>query len=890
MAYPGPFPFKVEQGGTGEITLLANAVLIGQNPDDIGVTNVGTNGQVLLGATAAAPAFATLTSTGGTVTFTLGANSLNLETAGSLPTVFHTGSGDATPSAGAITMAGGSNISTSGSGSTVTYSLSGIIPIANGGTNASSMATTDGTVIFDGTRLVTTATGTLGQVLTSNGAGVAPTYQAVSASGAVTSVTGGNNITITGTATAPIVNVSGTTNHAVQVGNASGSLTSLSVGATNTVLLGNTGADPSFGQVPNAALVNSSITLSNGSNITVTGSPVSLGGTATIALSGVVPIANGGTNASSMATTDGTIIFDGTRLVTTATGTSGQVLTSNGVGVAPTYQSVSASGAVTSVSGGNNITITGTATAPIVNVSGTTNHAVQVGNSTNSLTSLSVGTNGQVLLGSTGADPSFITPTAGTGLSITTNATTLQYALSTPVSVSNGGTGASSFTAHSLILGQGTSAMTALGAATNGQLPIGSTGADPVLATLTAGTGVSISNGAGSITISASATTPLVFHTGSGDATPAANAVTIAGGNNISTTGSGSTVTVAVSGTTNHTVQVGNSSGSLTSLTAGTNGQVLLGSTGADPAFITPTAGTGLSITTNATTLQYALSTPVSIANGGTNATSMATTDGTVIFDGTRLVTTATGTSGQVLTSNGAGVAPTYQAAAASSISITGNSGGALTGNSFTFTGGTTGLTFAGAGTTETLGGTLVVANGGTGATTFTAHSILLGQGTSAITALGAATNGQIPIGSTGVDPVLSTITAGSGITVTNGAGSITIAASGGAGMTWTEVTGASASMAVNNGYIANNAGLVTLTLPSTAAVGDVVRVSGKGAGGWRIAQNSGQTIFFGTSTTTTGATGRLDSSQRRDGIELLCVTANNDWNVLSAQGNITVT
>jgi len=42
----------------------------------------------------------------------------------------------------------------------------------------------------------------------------------------------------------------------------------------------------------------------------------------------------------------------------------------------------------------------------------------------------------------------------------------------------------------------------------------------------------------------------------------------------------------------------------------------------------------------------------------------MATTDGTIIYDGTRLVTTATGTAGQILTSNGAGVAPTYQATA----------------------------------------------------------------------------------------------------------------------------------------------------------------------------------------------------------------------------------
>src|SRR6266478_2110572 len=133
------------------------------------------------------------------------------------------------------------------------------IPIVEGGTGATSFGTTDGTVYYNGTNFITTATGTAGFVLTSGGAGVAPTYQAVSASGAVTSVSGGNNITITGTATVPIVNVSGTTNHSVQLGNASGSLSSLSVGATGTVLIGNTGADPSFSASPTVT----SITISN---------------------------------------------------------------------------------------------------------------------------------------------------------------------------------------------------------------------------------------------------------------------------------------------------------------------------------------------------------------------------------------------------------------------------------------------------------------------------------------------------------------------------------------------------------------------------------------------------------------------------------------------------
>lgn len=54
---------------------------------------------------------------------------------------------------------------------------------------------------------------------------------------------------------------------------------------------------------------------------------------------------------------------------------------------------------------------------------------------------------------------------------------------------------------------------------------------------------------------------------------------------------------------------------------------------------------------------------PIGIASGGINASSLTTTDGVIYYDGTRLVTTAAGTAAQVLTSNGAGVAPTYQTA-----------------------------------------------------------------------------------------------------------------------------------------------------------------------------------------------------------------------------------
>ena len=74
----------------------------------------------------------------------------------------------------------------------------------------------------------------------------------------------------------------------------------------------------------------------------------------------------------------------------------------------------------------------------------------------------------------------------------------------------------------------------------------------------------------------------------------------------------------------------------------------------------------------------------------------------------------------------------------------------------------------------------LPVANGGSGANSLTDGGILLGSGTGAITATARPTDGQILIGDTGADPVLATLTAGSGISITNAAGAVTITNTGG--------------------------------------------------------------------------------------------------------------
>jgi hypothetical protein len=102
------------------------------------------------------------------------------------------------------------------------------------------------------------------------------------------------------------------------------------------------------------------------------------------------------------------------------------------------------------------------------------------------------------------------------------------------------------------------------------------------------------------------------------------------------------------------------------------------------------------------------------------------------------------------------------------------------------------------------------------------------------------------------------------GLVVTNNATAVILNGTfsgNGAGLTgvpgslmWQNVTGTSQQAQPNTGYLANNAAPVTITLPPAPGLGDIVRVSGIGEGGWKIAQNTGQAIQaaqFGAVTTT---------------------------------------
>ena len=154
--------------------------------------------------------------------------------------------------------------------------------------------------------------------------------------------------------------------------------------------------------------------------------------------------------------------------------------------------------------------------------------------------------------------------------------------------------------------------------------------------------------------------------------------------------------------------------------------------------------------------------------------------------------------------------------------------------------------------------------------------------------------------GLTGAVQGVSAAVAGTGISVSGATGSVTITNTGvqsfngltGAvladAVPWSAIT-ADQTAVINKGYFAKKGTLLTITLPTTAAVGSVLRVSGMNAGLWKIAQNASEVIHFGKTDTTVGVGGYIQSTLARDAVEMICCVADTEWNVVSSVGNITI-
>lgn len=472
-------------------------------------------------------------------------------------------------------------------------------------------------------------------------------------------------------------------------------------------------------------------------------------------------------------------------------------------------------------------------------------------------------------------------------------------------------------TQNSLVIGDVGGQLTSLGVANDGEIPIGSTGNAPSLTTITAGTNINITNGPGSITVTA---------TGSGIGPEFEDDVfrIIDDGDNTKkiafqadqiTTGTVRTITMcdqdlslispsfpgSVTSELDLTVTSGNfnlpsTNAALSEGVIEVNGNRFLHSFGTDNIFMGTDSGNGTltgsnnigigtfaldSTTSGDDNTAIGIASAAGITTGSQNTgfgsgslAALTTGDNNTSIGYSSLLQVTTGSDNIALGNNSA----SQLTLADSDNILIGHVGSAGLGNTIRI--GTTGT---GAGQQDTC-----YIAGIYGETPGAASQSMLIDTNGLTTTIGAATNGELIIGSTGATPVLSTLTAGSNVNIANGAGSITISSTG--NVTWNEVTGTSQAAAVNNGYVCNNASLVTVTLPDTAAFGSIVRIAGKGDGGWKVAQNAGETIYWDESTaTTTGATGYLQSTDDYNYIELLCITADTDWLVTSVKGNITV-
>jgi hypothetical protein len=363
-------------------------------------------------------------------------------------------------------------------------------------------------------------------------------------------------------------------------------------------------------------------------------------------------------------------------------------------------------------------------------------------------------------------DNTGVTSLSGTTNQISVSSSTGAITVSLPNSVTISSSLTISGLTANAFLYSGTAGLLTTTAPLNGQLLIGSTGAAPVSATLTSGTGIGIANGTGSITISNTGVTLL---------SGTANQISVSSATGSVTISLPSAVTIStsltISSLTANSFLYSGTGGVLTSTAAPTNGQLLIGSTGAAPTLATLTAGSGVAITNGAGSITI----------------------------------TATGTAGVS-----------------------------------TFSAGTTGLTPALATSDAiTLAGTLSRANGGTGLST-------------------APTNGQLLIGN-GTTYTLNNITAGTGITITNGAGTITIAASGGGG-------GVTTFSAGTTGFspASPQSGAITLTGTLSIGSGGTGLTATPSNGQLLIGNGSGytlNTITGGTGITVTNNAGTITIS-----------------------------
>lgn len=125
-------------------------------------------------------------------------------------------------------------------------------------------------------------------------------------------------------------------------------------------------------------------------------------------------------------------------------------------------------------------------------------------------------------------------------------------------------------------------------------------------------------------------------------------------------------------------------------------------------------------------------------------------------------------------------------------------------------------------------------------------------------------------------------------VTGNPGTHTLTISVSG-EGITWNKIS-SSQSLVVNNGYFCVGGGALSLALPATSAVGNVIDINLNGSTSFTVTQAAGQQILLGNLSSTSGVTGTLASTQQGDTVRMICLTANLTWVVFASMGNLILT
>ncbi|MGH9858194.1 MAG: beta strand repeat-containing protein, partial [Acidobacteriota bacterium] len=224
----------VGNGGTGATSFTSNGVLYGNSTGAIQAATAGTDGQIFVGNSSAAPAFVTL---GGDASINSGTGVLTLANSGVSANTY--GSASQVPvfavdAKGRVTSVTNTAIAIAASQIT-----SGTLPIARGGTNATSLGSAGTVAYSDGAGYAFTALGNAGEILVSNGSSAPTWVDAASVgtnywqknSGVLSPLAITDDLAIGGTGTSSaLFKISGTTGDATT----SGSLTFDTAGVIQT--------------------------------------------------------------------------------------------------------------------------------------------------------------------------------------------------------------------------------------------------------------------------------------------------------------------------------------------------------------------------------------------------------------------------------------------------------------------------------------------------------------------------------------------------------------------------------------------------------------------------------------------------------------------------------